>query len=251
MHFIALFGVTLLPSELRPLPDTPRDCSREPVPQLPCHHNQLSPMMSLVRGKVGQEVLQVRREVLPRRPGHAATMGDAKFNEANHALAAARQRQHQLFRSDPTQVDQPRHFDAMSSAHAFDPAAPAVVDVGSNHPDRQPRDARDLLRPDSTGEVFDKVGRRPVVRPPCSNDRPTSPELSRHISSFHPPLECTANGRASPAVLPSHIGTVWCVRCQTASEQAQHSRRCQLHDGDEPHFVGFAQSGEFSSRTPM
>jgi len=53
VHFIALFGVTLLPSELRPLPDTPRDCSREPVPQLPCHHNQLSPMMSLVRGKVG------------------------------------------------------------------------------------------------------------------------------------------------------------------------------------------------------
>ena len=49
---IHLFCVTLLPSEPRPLPDTPRDCSREPVPQLPCHHDQLSPMMSLVRGKV-------------------------------------------------------------------------------------------------------------------------------------------------------------------------------------------------------
>src|SRR5712691_5351334 len=132
-----LFGVTLLPSEPRPLPDAPRDCSREPVPQLPCHHDQLSPMMTLVRGKVAQEVLQVRRKVLPRRPGHMAATGDAQFNEANHALAAARQRQHQLFRSDPTQVDRPRHRHAMSSANAFDPAAPAVVDVGGNHPDGQ------------------------------------------------------------------------------------------------------------------
>src|SRR5207245_10795540 len=101
----SLCAVTLLPSELRPLPDTPRDCSREPVPQLPCHHDQLSPMMAFVRGKVAQEVFQVRGEVLPGGPGHAATTGDAQFNEADHALAAARQRPHQLFRSDPTPDD--------------------------------------------------------------------------------------------------------------------------------------------------
>ena len=70
----------------------------------------------------------------------------------------------------------------------LDPAAPAVVDVGGNHPDGQPRDARDLHRPDSRGELFDKVRRRPAVRPPCCNDRPTTLELSRHISSLYPCL---------------------------------------------------------------
>ena len=56
-----LFGVTLLPSEPRPLPDTPCEGSREPVPQLPCHHDQLSPMMSLVRGKEPMLLIQVHR----------------------------------------------------------------------------------------------------------------------------------------------------------------------------------------------
>ena len=31
-QLISFFGVTLLPSEPRPLPDTPRDRSREPLP---------------------------------------------------------------------------------------------------------------------------------------------------------------------------------------------------------------------------
>src|SRR5438445_13165121 len=85
----SLCAVTLLPSELRPLPDTPRDCSREPVPQLPCHHDQLTPMMAFVRGKVAHEEFQVRWEVLPGRPGPASTSGDAQLTEADHALAAA------------------------------------------------------------------------------------------------------------------------------------------------------------------
>src|SRR5438093_12102202 len=164
-------GFYVRASEFHPLPDPSRDGSREPVPELPRHHDQLSPMMRLVRGEVGEEVRQVCREVLPRRPRHAAATGDAQFDEGNHARAAARQRPHQLFRADPTRVDRPRQFDAMPSADVSDPGAPAVVDVGRNHPDRQPRNARDLLRPDGRGKPFDKVRRGPVVRPPGCNDR--------------------------------------------------------------------------------
>ena len=73
-------SLLLLSRELRPLPDARRDGWREPVPELPADHEQLAAVMPLVRGEVAEEVLEIRREVLPRRRRDAAAAGDAELN---------------------------------------------------------------------------------------------------------------------------------------------------------------------------
>ena len=42
-------------------------------------------MVSLVCSKVTREVMKVRREVLPSRPGYAATVSNAKLNQPYHS----------------------------------------------------------------------------------------------------------------------------------------------------------------------
>ena len=129
-------------------------------------------------------MVEVRRKVLPGRPRYAATMSQAKPNQLYHSVAASRQRLHELFGSDSAQVDQPRHLDAMASAEALDPRAPAVVDVGSDHTDGQPRNARHLARPHGERQVLDEEHRRAVARSP-RRDQTARLLLSRHA----PPID--------------------------------------------------------------
>jgi hypothetical protein len=86
--------------------------------------------------KVAQEVMEVGREVLPGRAWYAAIVSNAELNQPYHSFATARQRLYENRPSNPTQVDQPRHLDAMTGAEVPDPTAAAVVDVRSDHPDR-------------------------------------------------------------------------------------------------------------------
>jgi hypothetical protein len=118
------------------LPDAVGDALGKPVPELPSNHAELSAVMTLVRGKVGQEVLQVSGKVLPGRSGDPAIIGGAKVDQSDHPLATSRQGPHELRLPNATQVDQPRDLDAVARAEAFDPPATAVVDVRGDHADR-------------------------------------------------------------------------------------------------------------------
>ena len=171
-----------LPGEPGPLPDTLGHASRKPLPQLARGHAQLTPVVTLVRGKVTQEVLHIGREVLPGRARYAPAIRDAQLDETDHPIVASRQRLHELRRSDTTQVDEARHFDTMGCAEALDPPAPAVVNVGSNHAHREPWNTGDTAPPHRRGQMLDQVHSRTVIRPP-RRDQPTGLCPSRHYDS--------------------------------------------------------------------
>src|SRR5262249_10343073 len=135
------------PRELRPLPDTARDFSRESVSKLPHDHAELASGVPLVGGEVTQEMMEIRGKVLPGLPWHTTAVRQAQVHEPDHSFAAAGQRPGELVRSDSAQVDAPRGLDAVAGAETLDPDAAAVVDVRGDHSNRQPGDAEDPAPP--------------------------------------------------------------------------------------------------------
>lgn len=104
--------------------------------KLSCQQAQLSAMMSLVSYEVGEEVDQIRGEVLPRGGWNVSTASYAETDQFDHSGAATCKCAHQLSRSHCTTINQPRNLNAMIRSDHLDPHAPRVVNVRDDHSHR-------------------------------------------------------------------------------------------------------------------
>jgi hypothetical protein len=136
------------------------------MPKLPCRHAQLTSVMPLVRSKVAQEVLHIRREILPSGSRHPATVGYPEADELDHPIATSRQGLDEIGATDTTQIHESGHSNAMCCTQALDPPAAAVVQVGCHHPNREPGNVRNLTRPNGSRQMCHQKLRGTVVGSP-------------------------------------------------------------------------------------
>src|SRR5437762_1818038 len=103
--------------------------------ELPRDHDDLPPVMGLVRDEVREDVPNVQRKVLPDirfRRRDPAPVGEPKRQQRFDTSTAELQRRNELATADGKQVDQRRSRDPVLRAKGFDPAAPRIVKMGGN-----------------------------------------------------------------------------------------------------------------------
>jgi hypothetical protein len=214
-------GQRSLSRKPRPLPHAVRHLLRQPPPQLSRDQTELPAMVRLVSNEVAEEMVKVRREVLPGCRRYPAAPCCTKSNEADDTVAAARQRCQKIAGADPPQVDQGRYRHSMGSPERLDPPASRVVDVRRDHAWSEPGHCWNPRRPDICRIVLNQVGRRPVVGPPRSDDVPAqfsrglnvsgrrNPNAGRRRSVFvHRRRGAQAPDVSTPTGCPSRLANV-------------------------------------------
>jgi hypothetical protein len=141
------------------------------VAQLPRQHAQLPAVMCFVSNEVTEEVYEIGREVLPGGWWYCATPRRAEPDQINHAAAAARECARQLSRTNYAAIDSFWHRHTVPPTDHFDPHAPRVVNVSSDHPNGATRSAGDVLGPQLWRQILDEIGCNALVCVPRVDQR--------------------------------------------------------------------------------
>ena len=160
--------------------------------QCPGDKHNLAPVVPLVSYEIGEDVSHVERKIAPdigRDHRDPATLLTAEGDQAEDTPTAPLQGRYQLPTADAVPVDHAGHWDPLLLAQGLDPPAPAIVDVGGDHPDRSSRRPRHGSGPQLGRQVLDKEDRHPIVGAPGTEDRlpqvrnQTSPILSPKLAT--------------------------------------------------------------------
>jgi hypothetical protein len=122
-----------------------------------------------MRDEVAQDVPDIQRQIAPHialRRRQDAAGGEAQLQQFLHPTAAALQRSAQLTTSHRITIDPFRRGHAVLASQRSNPAAARIVEVRRNHPDRAPRRAGDLGRPQRRWKTLDQFDGDPIARPP-------------------------------------------------------------------------------------
>src|SRR5206468_5716556 len=119
-----------------PSPDHTGDVPRQALARLVRHHENLSPVVALVRDEVREHVADVERQVAPDvrlRRRDLATGLEAQRQQGFDAVGAPLQRRHELPPRHSAVIDVIGCGNAVLAAERLDPAAAGVVDVSGDH----------------------------------------------------------------------------------------------------------------------
>ena len=139
--------------------------------RLPRDHQNLTAMVSFVRGEVGQHVSKVERKIAPdislgRRD--LIFVSKAELEKRLHRRATALQCGNELSRSDLMMIDTRWRGDAVLPAERFKPPAPGIVEVSSDGTDGPPGYARNSNVPECRRQGLYELHRYAIIRPPRS-----------------------------------------------------------------------------------
>jgi hypothetical protein len=127
---------------LIPLPKPGGDVTRQPMAELTRQHDNLSPVMALVRDEIRQDMRHIQRQVAPNvglRRRHMASGGEPELKECFDASAAPIQSRKQFATRHLAAVNRSRDGDAVFLTQGLEPHTPSIMDMRRDHADCAPR----------------------------------------------------------------------------------------------------------------
>ena len=137
-------------------------------------HDDLTPVVALVRHEIGQHVADVQRQVAPHvrlRRRHLAASRDAELEKRLDAVTAPPERGQQLSAPDPSPVYQSGYWNPVWLAERLQPRAPGVMQMRRDHAHRTSWRSRNGDVPQRLRQMLDDVRGNAAVRPPRGKHR--------------------------------------------------------------------------------